>query len=115
MADTPDKITFGIGQGFTRKMVRLADGSYADTLAPAFGAGIVTDSTGEFTFDTSSLAGKYGYDADGNQIWVVYGPDKAGRRIKQTSEWQNGLLMSDSAWQLVNEQGQPVDGQGGVV
>lgn len=106
--DTPDKITFGIGQGYTRKMVRLADGSYADTSAPAFGAGIVTDNTGQFTFDIVSLASKLTYDNDGNQTSIVYGPDQMGRRIMQTSQWANGLLMSDSDWQLVDEQGNPV-------
>lgn len=110
--DAPDKITFGIGQGWTRKMVKLADGSYADAYAPAYGAGMVTDNTGEFIFDTSSLAGRYGYDSDGNQVWVVYGPDNSGRRIKQTSEWQNGLLMADSNWQLVDADGNAVDANG---
>lgn len=112
MADSPDKITFGIGQGFTRKMVRLADGSYSDTTAPAFGAGIVTDNTGEFIFDIVSLGSKMTYDADGNQTSIIYGPDKMGRSIMQTSQWQDGKLMSDSDWQLVDEQGNPVDGEG---
>lgn len=112
MADNPDKITFGIGQGFTRKMVQLADGSYADVSAPAFGAGIVTDNTGEFTFDIVSLASKITYDNDENQTSITYGPDKSGRRIMQTSQWANGLLVSDSDWQLVDEQGRAVDGQG---
>jgi hypothetical protein len=106
--DAPDKIIFGIGQGSTRKMIRLADGSYADVSAPAFGAGIVTDNTGQFTFDIVSLASRLTYDADGNQTSIIYGPDQAGRRIMQTSQWANGLLMSDSDWQLVDDQGNPV-------
>lgn len=106
--DAPDKIIFGIGQGSTRKMIRLADGSYADVSAPAFGAGIVTDNTGQFTFDIVSLASRLTYDADGNQTSITYGPDSAGRRIMQTSQWANGLLMSDSDWQLVDEEGNPV-------
>ncbi len=108
----PDKIIFGIGQGSTRGMVRLADGTYADRYAPAFGAGIVTDNTGEFTFDTVSLASKMTYDADGNQTSIIYGPDMAGRRIMQTSQWENGLLKSDSDWQLVDAAGSPVNGDG---
>lgn len=110
--ESPSKIIFGIGQGNTRGMVRLADGTYADRTAPAYGAGLVTDNTGQFTFDTVSLAGKYGYDSDGNQAWVMYGPDMDGRRIKQTSQWQNGLLMADSDWQLVDANGMPVNGEG---
>jgi hypothetical protein len=115
MADqdnSPDKIIFGIGQGKTRAMVRLADGSYADRYAPASGAGIVTDNTGQYTFDTISMASKLTYDSDGNQTSIIYGPDQMGRNIMQTSQWQNGLLISDSDWQLVDSSGKPVDGQG---
>jgi hypothetical protein len=108
----PDKIIFGIGQGFTRGMVRLADDTYADRYAPAFGAGIVTDNTGEFTFDTVSLASAMTYDSDGNQTSIIYGPDPMGRRIMQTSQWQGGNLMSDSDWQLVDATGNPVNGDG---
>lgn len=110
--DTPDKITFGIGQGYTRKMVRLADGSYADTSAPAFGAGIVTDNTGEFIFDTVSLASRLTYDSEGNQTSITYGPDRAGRRIRQTSVYENGLMVSDTDWQLVDSNGAAVKGDG---
>lgn len=113
--DAPDKIVFGIGQGRTRSMTRLADGSYADVTAPAFGAGIVTDNTGNLTFDIVSMGSKITYDSDGNQTSIMYGPDKMGRRIMQTSQWENGLLMADSDWQLVNENGQPVDGQGNLL
>ena len=115
MADStegPAKISFGIGSNSKRNMVRLADGSYADVFAPAFGAGIVTDNTGNYTFDTISLASKLTYDSDGNQTSIMYGPDSMGRYIMQTSQWQNGLLMSDSDWQLVNAQGVAVDGEG---
>jgi hypothetical protein len=115
MADTkpqPDKIEFGIGSGSKRAMVKLSDNTYADRIAPAYGSGIVTDNTGEFTFDIVSLASKMTYDADGNQTSIIYGPDMAGRRIMQTSQWSNGMLMSDSDWQLVDADGKPVKGDG---
>lgn len=113
MADNaPDKISFGIGQGYKRNMKLLADGSYADMSAPAYGAGIVTDNTGKYTFDTVSLASRLTYDSDGNQTSIVYGPDLQGRRIKQTSTYENGLMVADSDWQLVDEDGNPVDGEG---
>lgn len=111
--EAPDKILIGVGhQGQQRALVRLADGTYADRMAPAFGAGIVTDNTGDFTFDIVSLASRITYDVNGNQTAIVYGPDRAGRRIRQTSEWQDGLMVSDSDWQLVDADGTPVDGQG---
>jgi len=113
MATNPSpKLLFGIGQGSTREMVRLASGSYADVSAPAYGAGIVTDNTGKFTFDIVSLGSVMTYDADGNQTSIIYGPDMQGRRIMQTSQWDNGRLMSDSDWQLVDENGIPVNGEG---
>lgn len=103
MADEnlPDKIIFGIGSGRTRSMARLPDGSYADRVAVAAGAGLVTDSTGEHTFDLGSLPSKFTYDADGNQTSVTYGPDMSGLYVRQTSKWENNLLMSESAWELV--------------
>lgn len=110
--ESPPTIDFGIGQGYKRSMRRLADGSYADVSAPAYGAGIVTDNTGKYTFDIVSLASTMTYDADGNQTSIIYGPDLLGRRILQTSQWDNGRLMSDSDWQLVDENGIPVDGEG---
>lgn len=100
--DTPDKLSFGIGQGYTRNMVRLADGSYAERTAPAAGAGLVTDSTGQVMFDLSSLPSKFTYDADGNQTSATYGPDMAGRFVRQTSTWQNNLLVGESAWVMVS-------------
>lgn len=99
--NSPDKILFGIGQGHTRSMARLPDGSYADRVAVAAGAGLVTDSTGEHTFDLGSLPSTFTYDADGNQKTVTYGPDPSGLYVRQTSVWENGLLMSESAWVLV--------------
>lgn len=104
MADdnSPDKIIFGIGQGSTRKMVKLADGSYADVHAPAYGAGLVTDSTGEHTFDIGSLPSKYRYNADRNPISATFGPNSAGLFVRQTSTWVDGLLDSESAWFLVD-------------
>lgn len=102
MADSPDKITFGIGQGFTRKMVRLADDSYADVTAPAYGSGLVTDSTGQYTFDISSLPSKYTYDADRNMTSATYGPNPSGKFVRQTSKWVDSLLDSESSWFLVD-------------
>lgn len=100
--DTPDKITFGIGAGRTRTMVRLADGSYADRVAISAGAGLVTDATGQYTFDLGSLASKPEYDAEGNQIKLTYGPDQMGRYVQQTSTWgPNNQWLGDSAWHLV--------------
>lgn len=102
MADgIPDKIVFGIGNSRTRAMVKLADGSYADRVAVAAGAGLVTDETGEYTFDLGSMASQFRYDPEGNQTVVTYGPDPAGRFVRQVSSWQNGLLMGESAWFLV--------------
>ena len=113
MATNPaPKLLFGIGQGSTREMVRLASGSYADVSAPAYGAGIVTDNTGKFTFDIVSLGSKVKYDADGNQLAITYGPDLMGRRIMQTSRYENGLMVEDSNWQLVDENNAPVNGDG---
>jgi hypothetical protein len=103
MADeTPDKIQFGIGSGRTRAMLRQPDGSYADRVAIAAGAGLVTDQTGEHTFDLGSLACRFRYDGNGNQTMVTYGPDPSGRFVRQTSTWENELLMSESAWFLVD-------------
>jgi|GEM_PF-4639634 len=100
MADeSPDKILFGIGAGQTRAMVRLADGSYADRIAVAAGAGLVTDETGQYTFDLGSLPCRPQYDDDGNQVLVVYGPDTAGRYVWRMSWWTPGnVWQGDSAW-----------------
>lgn len=109
--ETPEKITFGIGAGATRAMVRLADGTYADRTAPAVGAGLVTDETGNYTFDLGSLASRPEYDNMGNQVKLTYGPDKAGRYVQQTSTWAaNNLWMGDSAWKVVDANGNPVEG-----
>lgn len=103
MADNaPDTIDFGIGQGYKRSMKRLANGSYADTYAPAYGAGLVTDSTGEHTFDIGSLPSKYKYDADRNPISATYGPNPSGLFLRQTTKWVDGLLDSESSWFLVD-------------
>lgn len=103
MADenSPDKILIGISSGRVRSMARLPDGSYADRVAVAAGAGLVTDSTGEHTFDLGSLPSKFSYDTDGNQTSVTYGPDPSGLYVRQTSTWEGGLLMAESAWELV--------------
>jgi hypothetical protein len=111
MADeSPDKIIFGIGQGSTRAMVRLADGTYAERVAISAGAGLVTDSSGKYTFDLGSLASRPDYDADGNQVKLTYGPDQAGRYVQQTSKWgPNNRWMGDSAWHLVDKDGNEVE------
>lgn len=106
----PDKIVFGIGDGKTRAMVLLADGTYADRTAPAVGAGLVTDETGNFTFDLGSLASRPEYDNMGNQVKLTYGPDKFGRYVQQTSTWAaNNLWMGDSAWVVVDAEGNPTE------
>lgn len=110
MDDTPDKISIGIGQGRTRNLVKLPDGSYADVVAISAGAGLVTDSSGQHTFDLGSLASRLSYDTDGNQTAITYGPDPFGRYVQQTSQWVNGLLMGDSAWVIVDEGGNPAGG-----
>lgn len=104
MADKPlpDKIKFGIGANSTRAMVKLADDTYADRFAPAYGSGLVTDSTGSATFDLGSMPSRFTYDSQGNQLSATYGPDSAGRFVRQTSTWSNGLLMGESAWILVD-------------
>jgi hypothetical protein len=71
-----------------------ADGS-------ATGAGVVTDTSGQFTFDLSSLACTPHYDGNGNMDYVTYGPDRNGRSIRQTSTWTNGVWMGDSGWVIV--------------
>lgn len=106
--EAPDKIIFGIGQGKTRAMVRLADGSYADRIAISAGAGLVTDSTGQATFDLSSLASRFKYDTDNNQIQATYGPDPMGRYVTQNSTWENNLLVAESAWILTDDDGNEV-------
>lgn len=103
MADdnSPDILAFGIGGDRTRALKRLPNGSYVDMTAPAYGSGIVTDATGEHTFDLGSLACKFRYDDAGNQTAVTYGPDSQGRFVRQTSTWENDRLMAESAWFLV--------------
>lgn len=100
--ESPPTIDFGIGQGYKRSMRRLADGSYADVSAPAYGAGLVTDRTGKNTFDIGSLPSKYKYDMDRNPISATYGPNPAGLFVRQTTTWVDGLLDSESAWVLVD-------------
>lgn len=100
--ESPPTIDFGIGQGYKRSMRRLADGSYADVSAPAYGSGLVTDESGQHTFDLGSMPSRFKYDADGNQTMSTYGPDKSGLFVRQTSSWENGLLMGESAWFLVD-------------
>ena len=89
-------------------MVRLADGSYADRIAISAGAGLVTDSSGQATFDLSSLASTFKYDADNNQIQATYGPDPMGRYVTQKSTWQNNLLIAESAWAITDADGNEV-------
>lgn len=109
MADNPDKIIFGIGAGQARAMQRLPDGTYADRVAISAGAGLVTDVTGNFTFDLGSLASRPEYDGEGNQVKITYGPDRAGRFVAQTSTWgPNNQWRGDSAWIVVDAAGNPV-------
>ncbi|NGZ86418.1 hypothetical protein [Duganella aceris] len=65
------------------------------------GPNVVTDTTGQFAFDLSSLASAPHYDVAGNMDYVTYGPDRNGRSIRQTSTWMNGVWMGDSGWVLV--------------
>jgi len=99
--ESPDILQIGISGSRTRALKLLPNGSYVDMTAPAYGSGIVTDQTGDHTFDLGSLPCKFRYDADGNQTMVTYGPDQMGRFVRQTSTWENGLLMAESAWFLV--------------
>lgn len=105
--DSPAKMRFGIGQGQTREMTKLPSGSYADVTAPAYGSGLVTDSTGQNTFDIGSLPSKYKYDADRNPISVTFGPNKSGLFVRQTTKWVDGLMDSESAWFLVDSMEAP--------
>lgn len=100
--DTPDKIYFAIGSNYARSMVRLADGTYADRTAPAFGGGLVTEVTGQVTFDVNSLPAKRVLDADGNMVQITCGPDSKGRFVRQTYTWLDGNQVSDSAWFMVD-------------
>jgi hypothetical protein len=104
MADdeSPDILLIGISGDRARALKRLPNGAYVDMTAPAYGSGIVTDSTGKHTFDLGSLACKFAYDANGNQTVVTYGPDPQGRFVRQTSTWESDRLMSESAWFLVD-------------
>lgn len=107
----PEKITFGIGADSTRSMVRLPDGSYADRVAIAAGAGLVTDKTGKHTFDLGSLASKPEYDDENNQVAITYGPDPFGLYVRQTSQWgPNNRWEGDSAWTVVDADGAPAEG-----
>jgi hypothetical protein len=107
--DTPEKIIFGIGNGRSRSMQRLPDGSYADRVAISAGAGLITDNTGRFTFDLSSLASQPEYDDEGNQVKITYGPDQHGRYVMQESRWLPGNVWNgDTDWTVVDGQGKPV-------
>lgn len=107
MANNPEKYIMGIGSGLSRALIRLADGSYADRVAISAGAGLVTDSTGQVTFDLGSMASRFTYDSEGHQLTATYGPDSAGRYIRQESYWENSLLMGESAWFLVDSMEAP--------
>lgn len=64
------------------------------------GPKVVTDTTGQFSFDVSSLPSVPHCDANGNMDYITYGPDRSGRSIRQTSTWTNGRWMGDSGWVL---------------
>jgi len=100
--DHPDKIPFAIGSGQIKNLMRLADGSYADPVALAAGGGLVTEVTGQVTFDVNSLPAKRVLDADGNVVQITCGPDSKGRFVRQTYVWQDGNQVSDSAWFMVS-------------
>lgn len=102
MADLPDKIYFGVGSGATRAMVLLPDSTYADRIALSAGGGLVTEVTGQVTFDVNSLPAKRVLDADGNVIQITCGPDSKGRFVRQTYVWVDGNQVSDSAWFMVS-------------
>lgn len=109
----PDiKVSTAAGQ--VQKLVEFEPGVFAPVVATAYGgAGVITDSTFTYRFDVNSLASRMTYDDDGNQLTITYGPDKAGRRIMQTSTWgANNQLLHDTGWQLVDENGNPVDVNG---
>lgn len=103
--------------GQVQKLQEIEPKVYAPITAAAYGgAGVISDNTGMYRFDVNSLASQMTYDADGNQLTITYGPDKSGRRIMQRSVWgPNNLLMSDSDWQLVDAQGNPVDVSGSAL
>jgi hypothetical protein len=110
MTDRPSRIEIPIGNGASKTLVKLADGSYAERYAAAAGAGLVTDHTGQYTFDLGSLASKPEYDTDFNQVAITYGPDREGRYVKQTSTWgPNNLWLGDSAWTVVDADGNSVE------
>lgn len=94
----------GIGGGGLKRLREMPDGTYAEVVSTGAGGGggVVTDSTGQYTFDLASLASVPTYDANGNQKTITYGPDLNGRSVRQTSTWANGnVWMGDSAWVLV--------------
>jgi hypothetical protein len=63
--------------------------------------GSVTESSGLYTFDPSSLPKAYTYDANSNPATITYGPDRNGRSYKITKTWNGGLLQTESAPLLV--------------
>lgn len=97
----PEKIYFGIGEGHARAMIRLPDNTYADRVAPSASGGLVTEVTGQVTFDLNSLPCKRVRDEDGNVVQITCGPDSLGRYVRQTYTWQDGNAMTDSAWFMV--------------
>lgn len=102
MADQPDKIFFGIGSGATRAMMLLPDGTYADRVAPSASGGLVTEVTGQVTFDINSLPCKRVYNAAGNLTQLTCGPDNMGRFVRQTYTWDGDNQVGDSAWFMVD-------------
>lgn len=102
MADLPEKIFFGIGSGATRAMMKLPDDTYADRVAPSASGGLVTEVTGQVTFDINSLPCKRVYGPTGNIIQLTCGPDAAGRFVRQTYTWDGDNQVGDSAWFMVS-------------
>lgn len=99
MADMKISIGGSNAGGGVKRLKLMPDGTYAEVVVTA--GSLLSDSTGEHTFDPDSLASAATYDPDGNQITLTYGPDKDGIYYRQTSTWQNGLWTGDSAWQVV--------------
>jgi len=91
-------IKFSVLSGAFKVMRDMLNGTYAEVVASA---NIVTDSTGQYTFDKASLPSAATYDANNNIVTVTYGPDANGRSFRKTSTWTNGVWMGDSAWVVV--------------
>lgn len=91
-------IKFSVLSGALKVLRDMMNGTYAEVVA---NTNILTDSTGQYTFDKASLPSVPTYDASLNMVAVTYGPDANGRSFRRTSTWTNGVWMGDSAWVVV--------------